>query len=139
MFDITDSLRNQKHILTTTDVRDIDGTFVVKLRGLKIENHHFNTKLPLNEVDKIFEEKLNDINYKKTIRKINDVGWENSYFTSADVFMLGYACGVSQYPQFYDKHLFMYQVLPRPNIGYFDGFTVDRFIKKWAFRLGRYS
>ena len=38
VFDITYSLRNQKQGFTTTDVRDFDVTFVVKLHGLKIEN-----------------------------------------------------------------------------------------------------
>ena len=56
--------------------------------------------------------------------------WKNRYFTSADVSMLGYGCGVSQYPQFYVKDLDMYQVLPRPFIGYFDGFPGEKSIKK---------
>ena len=42
--------------------------------------------------------------------------------------MLGYGCGVSQYPQFYDKDLDMYQVLPRPYIGSFDGLPGDKLI-----------
>ena len=36
---ITDSVRNQKQVLTSSDVSDIEGTFAVNLRGLKIENH----------------------------------------------------------------------------------------------------
>ena len=72
---------------------------------------------------------MNDINYKRTIRKIHDIGCKNSYFTSADVYMLIYGCGVSQYPQFYDKDLDMYQVLPCPYIGSFEGFPGDKFIK----------
>ena len=54
--------------------------------------------------------------------------WKNSYFNSAGFSMLGYVCGVSQYPQFYDKCLDMYQVLPRPYIGSFDGFPGDKLI-----------
>ena len=42
-------------------------------------------------------------------------------FTSADVYMLGYGCGVYQYPQFYDQYLDKYQVLPRPYLGSFEG------------------
>ena len=38
MLDIIDSVRHQKQGLTTSDVRDIEGTFVEKLRGIKIEN-----------------------------------------------------------------------------------------------------
>ena len=65
--------------------------------------------------------------------------WKNSYFTSAEVYMLGYVCGVPQYPKFYDKYLDMYQVLPRPYIGSFDGFPGDKLIKKMVFRLGKSS
>ena len=61
------------------------------------------------------------------------------YLTSADVSMLGYGCGVSQCPQFYAKYLDMYQVLPRPYIGYFDGFSGDKLIKKMGVRLGKSS
>ena len=90
---------------------------------------NFYTQLPLNEDDNNFDEQLNDINYKRTIRKSHDAGWENSYFISADVAMLDYGCGVSQYTQFYDKYLDMYQVLPRPYRGSFEGFPGDKFVK----------
>ena len=53
--------------------------------------------------------------------------------------MLGYGCGVSQYPQFYVKDLYMYQVLPRPYIGSFDGLPGDKLIKKMGVRLGKSS
>ena len=42
------------------------------------------------------------------IRKLHYTGWGNSYFTSADVSMLGHVCGVSQYPQFYYQELDKY-------------------------------
>ena len=32
-------------------------------------------------------------------------------FNSADVSMIGYGCGVSQYSQFYDQDSYKYQVL----------------------------
>ena len=35
------------------------------------------------------------MNYKKTVKKLHDTGWKNSYFTSGGVCMLGYGCGVS--------------------------------------------
>ena len=48
--------------------------------------------------------------------------------------MLGYGFGVSQYPQFYDKELDMYQVLPRPYRGSFEGLPRDNIVKeKWVF------
>ena len=107
VLDITNRLINVKQGMTTTDVRDIDGNFVVKLRGLNIDTHFFYTQLPLNEDDDNFEEQLNYINYKITIRKLHGVGWKNSYFNSSDLSMLGYGCGVSRYPPFYDKYFDM--------------------------------
>ena len=49
--------------------------------------------------------------------------------------MLVYGCGMSQYPQFYDKYLDMYQLLPHPYMGSFEGFHGDKFIKKWVLFL----
>ena len=34
---LTINIRNKKKGMTTTEVRDVDGTFVVKLRGLNID------------------------------------------------------------------------------------------------------
>ena len=39
VLDITDSLRHQKQVLKTSYVRDIEGIFVVKLRGHNIDSH----------------------------------------------------------------------------------------------------
>ena len=55
------------------------------------------------------------------MRKIHDTGWKNSYHTSADFSIIGYGCGVSQYPQFFVEDLDMYQMLPRPYLRSFDG------------------
>ena len=71
------------------------------------------------------------------MKKLHDTGCKNSYFTSADVSMLGYRCGVSQYTQFYVKDLDMYQVLTHPYIGSFDGFTGENLIKEMVVRLGK--
>ena len=49
---ITDSVRNHKQGFTTSDVRDIEGTFFVKLRGQNIDKHFFYTQLLLNKDDK---------------------------------------------------------------------------------------
>ena len=93
----------------------------MKLCGQNIENYFFYTQLPLNEDDNFFEEQFNYINYKKTVKTLHDSGWKNSYFTSADVYILGCGYGVSQYPQFYVKDLDMYQMLPPSYSRSFDG------------------
>ena len=41
VLNITDILIHQKQGLTTSDVRDIEGTFVVKLRGQNIDGHFY--------------------------------------------------------------------------------------------------
>ena len=76
-------------------------------------------------------------NYKKTVKKSHDTGWKNSYHTSADVFMLGYGCAVSQYLQVFVEDLDMYQVLPRLYLISFDGFPGYKLIKKRVVRLGK--
>ena len=130
MWDITDSVRHQKQEFKTSDVRDIEGIFCVKLCAQKIDSHFFYTQFPLNEDDKFFEEQLSHIHYKKTVRKLHDTGWKNSYRTSFDVSMIGYGCGVSQYPKLFVEDLNMYQMLPPPYLRYFDGGTGDKLIKK---------
>ena len=75
------------------------------------------------------------INYNKKVRKLHDTGWKNSYHTSADVYMLGYGCGVSQYPRFLVEYLDMYQMLPRPCLRSFDGVLGDKIIIKWVLDL----
>ena len=69
------------------------------------------------------------MNYKKTVRKFHGTGCKNSYHTSADVSMIGYGCGMSQYPHFFVKYLDMYQMLPRPYLSFFNGCFGDKLIK----------
>ena len=103
---------------------------------MNIDDNFKSTQLHPNDDDNNVDEQLNDINYKRTVRKLNNSGKKNSYLTSADVSMLGNGCGVSQYPQFYDRELDKYQVLPRPYLRYFEVFPGDKFIKeKWVLDL----
>ena len=103
VLDVTDSIRNQKLVLTTSESIDVEGIFFVKLRAQKTEIHLFNTKLPLNEDVNNIDNQLSLDNFKTTVRKLHDCGWKNSSHKSTDVAMLGYGCGVSMYPKFYDK------------------------------------
>ena len=80
---------------------------------------------------------MNYINYKKTVSKLHDDGMEKSYFTSADVSLLGYGCGVFQYPHIYDKGLDMYQLLQHTYIGSFDGFLGEKLILKMGVIIGK--
>ena len=87
-------------------------TVFVKLCVQNIENYFFSTQSTLNEDDNNVEEQLNYINLQGNIEKLHDDGWKKNYFTSSDVYMLGFGCGMSQCPQFYVKYLDMYQVSP---------------------------
>ena len=90
VFDMADTLRHQQLVLTTSESRDVQGIFVVKLRAQKTDSHVFNTQLPLNEDGNNLDKQLIDMNYKETVRKLHNTGWKNIYHTSADVSMLGY-------------------------------------------------
>ena len=69
--------------------------------------------------------------------KLHDIGLENQFFTSDDVYMLGYGCVVPQYPQFYDRYLDNHQGLPRPYLESFEGYPGYKSIKeKWVLYLG---
>ena len=46
---------------------------------------------------------LDEGTYKTTIKNMHRLGWKARFFNSAGVLMLGPGCGVSQYPQFYDR------------------------------------
>ena len=72
--------------------------------------------MPLNDPGNDLENQLSYGKYKQTVREFHDSGWKNSSHISADVSMLGYGCGVSVYPQFYDKEKETFHMLPRPNV-----------------------
>ena len=86
----------------------------------------FLIQLPLNENENNVDGKWNDINYNRTVMKLHDAGWENSFSNSADFSMISYGYGVSQYPQFYYQYLDKYQVLPRPYWGCFEGYPGEK-------------
>ena len=46
---------------------------------------------------------LDEGTYKTTINNMHKLGWKAQLFKSTDVSMLGHGCGVSKYPQFYDR------------------------------------
>ena len=46
---MTDILRHQKQGLSKSEVRDVQGIFVVELHAQKVDSNFFNTQLPLNE------------------------------------------------------------------------------------------
>ena len=66
---MTDSLRHQKLGLKTSESRDVQGIFVVKLRAQKVDSHFFITKLPLKEDGNNLDKQLSYMIYKEKVRK----------------------------------------------------------------------
>ena len=46
---------------------------------------------------------LDEGTLKTTVQNMYKLGWKAQFFKSDDISMLGHGCGVSQYPQFYDR------------------------------------
>ena len=62
VLDLTDSMRHQKLGLTTSESRDVQGIFVVKLRAQKTDSNFFYTQLPMNEDGKNLDKQLSIMN-----------------------------------------------------------------------------
>ena len=102
----------------------------MKLRAQKTESHFLNTQLPLNEDGNNLDKQPSYRNYKVTVRKFHDCGCKNSSHKFADVAILGYVCGVSMYPQFFDNDSKTFQMLPRLYIRSCDGQRSDQVLKQ---------
>ena len=64
------------------------------------------------------------------------IGWKAQLFKSSDFLMLVHGCGVSQYPQFYDRIKNIYQMLPRPYVGGYSGEKGHEFLHEtWILAL----
>ena len=81
---------------------------------------------------------LDEGTYKTTIQNMYKLFRKAQLFKSADVLMLGHGCGVSQYPQFYDRIKNIYQMLPRPYVGSYSGEKGHQFLNKlWILALAK--
>ena len=81
---------------------------------------------------------LDEGTYKTTIQNMHNLGWKVQFFKSADVMMLGHGCGVSRYPQFYDRIKNTYQMLSRTYVG---SYSVEKgyhfFHEPWILSLAK--
>ena len=57
----------------------------------------------ISEFDGNLEGMLYEGTYKTTINNMHKLGCKAQFFNYSDVLMLSHGCGVSQYPQFYDR------------------------------------
>ena len=67
---------------------------------------------------------------KTTTQNMYKLVWKAQLFKSADVLMLGHGCGVSQYPQFYDRIKNIYQMLPHSYVVINSGEKVHQFLQE---------
>ena len=51
---------------------------------------------------------------------VHNICWKENYLKSSDVSMLSHGCGVSQFPQFYEKIKNIYQLLRRQCVVSYD-------------------
>ena len=68
----------------------------------------------ISDIDVNLQGILENGTYRTTIQNMHKLGCKEQLFKSSDVLMLGRGCGVSQYPQFYEKNENIYPMLPRP-------------------------
>ena len=61
---------------------------------------------------------------------MHKLGCKTQLFKSNGVLMLGHGCGVSKYPQFYDRIKNIYRILPRPHVGSYSGENSHQFLHK---------
>ena len=74
---------------------------------------------------------------KTTIQNMHKLGCKAKLFKFADVLILGHGCGVSQYPQFYDRKN-IYQMLPRPYVRSYSGEKGRQFFHEpWILALAK--
>ena len=60
---------------------------------------------------------------------MHKIFWEDNQFKSTDVEMFGHSCGISQFPQTYDRNNKKYKVLSIPYVGSYEGEKGSLFLK----------
>ena len=120
--------------MTTTDRKDDEGSFNLKTSRQNIIYNLFYSNI--SEFSGYLEGIINEVTYKTTLQNMQKLGWKGNYFKSYCVSMVGSGCGVSHYPQFYDRNKKEYQVLPRPYVGSCSGEMGHQFFQEpWIIGL----
>ena len=87
---------------------------------------------------KIWKKCLMREHTKQSYRICTNFGWKAQFFKTADVSILGHGYDVSQYPQFYDRIIYIYQMLPRPYVGIYVGEEGRQFLQEpWIIALAK--
>ena len=113
MLNITIKKTNHKELMTTTEDKDVVGTF--------------KNDLWMKIIIILMENWMISIKREKSWSYMILVG--KKVFNFVDFSMLGFGYGVFQYPRFYHQDLYQYQVLKIPYLGSFEGYPGEKFIK----------
>ena len=117
--DLNTKIRQRKKSMTTSDKYEVERSFNLKKPRNNIMYNFFYSNIP--ECAGNLEEIIDEGTYKKNIQNMHKIGWKAQLFKSDYVSILGHGCGVSQYPQFYEKNKNRYKMLPRSFVGSYLG------------------
>ena len=87
--------------MASTDKEEVKCSF--NLKTSRNSTMHTSLYYNISELYGNLEGIINDRTYKTILQNMHKLFWKTQFFNSADVSMLGRGCGVSQYPQFYDR------------------------------------
>ena len=98
---ITTKNRQIKKSMTSADKDKVEGCLNLKTSMNNIMRTFFYSNI--YEFAGNLQGIIDEGTFKTTIQNMHNLGWKAQLFNSADVSMLVRSCGVSQYPQFYDR------------------------------------
>ena len=101
--------------MTTTNKEYVEGSFNWKTSRHNIMYTFFYSNISEFAVE--LKGVLDEEKYQTSIWNIHKLVWKGNFFKYANVSILGHGCGVSQYPQFYERTKNIYQMLPSPYVG----------------------
>ena len=87
--------------MTSTDKNEFEGYFnlIISRNNIMHNSFYFN----ISEFAGNMQEIIDEGTYKTTMKNVHRIGLKSQFFKSSDLSMLSHGCGVSQYPQFYDR------------------------------------
>ena len=114
--------------MTTNDKDEVEGYFNPKTSRHNIMYTFFHSNISEFAIN--LQRMIDEGMYKTSIQNMHNIGSKENFFKSDDVSILGHGCGVSQFPQFYEKIKKKYQLLPRSCVGSYLGEMGHSFLQK---------
>ena len=133
---ISQQISDKEKYNTYTDKYEVEGYFNLKTSIDNIMYALFYSNI--SEFDGNLQGMIDERIYKTSIQNIHKLGWKAQLFKSDDVSMLGHGCGVSRYPQFYDRIKNIYQMLPHVYKGIYSVEEGHQFFQEpWILALAK--